>query len=537
MATVFMKWLETSPKDYDRGIQLLTLGKIRAIEQQIVHQYVRENSQVLEIGCGTGTLTTLMAQQGATVTAIDASPGMLAEAKKKIATEHLQERVHLRYMDATLIGETFQSNSFDLIVSTLVFSELPEDERRFVLAACTELLAPGGQLLIADEVVPTGWLRHFLYYLVRIPLVLLTWLLTRTTTKALNDFSELLTEAGFQCRTPISYLGGSIVLFESMVAESPAAYLQPAVPRLTHRRTLKTLLTDLWELFFRIIPPYPRVKPGLYAVGRPGPDSPVLVTGNFDLTVRRLAQAIDNRIDAWVLVADSAGINVWCAAGGGYFTAEKVIAAVKSTQLAEVVDHHRLILPQLCANGVDGWRIRQETGWGVHWGPVRAEAIPSYLASNGKKTEAMRWVRFPLKDRLEMVTVTLGFYALLILIPVIIFWRDIFWPVAISLIALSYFYAVVHPWLPGRDGLWKSISLTVIALGGLLTYSTLINALSAPQLFKWAIGLTGLSVFTAAELQGMSPLMRGEQANWSAEALIGGGLLLVYFLVPWALGW
>jgi hypothetical protein len=136
-----------------------------------------------------------------------------------------------------------------------------------------------------------------------------------------------------------------------------------------------------------------------------------------------------------------------------------------------------------------------------------------------------------------MVTVTLGFYALLILIPVIIFWRDIFWPVAISLIALSYFYAVVHPWLPGRDGLWKSISLTVIALGGLLTYSTLINALSAPQLFKWAIGLTGLSVFTAAELQGMSPLMRGEQANWSAEALIGGGLLLVYFLVPWALGW
>jgi len=81
MATVFMKWLETSPKDYDRGIQLLTLGRIQHIKERIATQYVHEEMRVLEIGCGTGTLTRMMAQQGAMVTGIDASPRMLAEAE------------------------------------------------------------------------------------------------------------------------------------------------------------------------------------------------------------------------------------------------------------------------------------------------------------------------------------------------------------------------------------------------------------------------------------------------------------------------
>ena len=306
---------------------------------------------------------------------------------------------------------------------------------------------------------------------------------------------------------------------------------------LRHRVTLRTLLLDLWLLFFRIIPPYPKVRTGLYAVGHPDADSPVLVTGNFDLTVRRLVRALDGRVNVWLLVADSSGINVWCASGGGYFTAEKVIAAVKSSHLKDIVSHHALVLPQLCANGVDGWRIRKETGWGVHWGPPRAADVPAYLAAGRKKTDKMRWVRFPLKDRLEMVTVTLGFYALLILLPVLIFWRSLFWPITFSLLGLSYFYAVVHPWLPGRDGLWKSIPLTFIALASLAAFQAFWGPLPARQTFHWAVGLTGMSVFVAAELQGMSPLMRGEQANWSWEAVVAVVLGAAYWLVPMATGW
>jgi len=540
MATVFMKWLETSPKDYDRGIQLLTLGRIQRVKEKIADKYIHPGTRVLEIGCGTGTLTAMMAAKGAQVSGIDAAPAMLAEAQKKVVAGDLSDQVTLKYMDASLVGERFPPGSFDLIVSTLVFSELPPDEQDFVLEACGKLLAPGGRLLIADEVIPGGLLRKSLFYIVRAPLTLLTWLLTRTTTAALRDFDSSLAGAGFHAREEASYLGGSLVLYDIQPAGAaqPETELPPSVVgRLQHRVTVRTLLLDLWLLFFRIIPPYPKTRPGLYAVGHPNERSPVLVTGNFDLTVRRLVKAIDGRVDVWVLVADSAGINVWCAAGGGYFTAEKVIAAVQSSHLKDVVRHHALILPQLCANGVDGWRIRKETGWGVHWGPAKAVDIPAYLGSKRKKTDGMRWVRFPLVDRLEMVTVTLGLYALLILLPVFFFWRHLFWPVTASLLGLSYFYAVVHPWLPGRDGLYKSIPLTLIALIGLFTYTTLRHPLPALTLFHWGVGLTGLSVFTGAELQGMSPLMRGEQANWSWEAVIALVLVGVYWLIPLALGW
>ncbi len=529
MATVFMKWLETSPKTYDRGIQLLTLGRLRPLKEHIARVYVREGMRVLEIGCGTGTLTQMMAGRGAQVTAIDVSPAMLAEAEARLEPEIEARRVTLHRMDATLITERFPAASFDLIVSTLVFSELPPEERRYVLDACARLLKPEGRLLIADEVIPAGFLARLLYTLVRLPLALLTFLLTRTTTHALRDFGSAVRESGYTVATPRIALGGSLVLYEaslpSAVNRSPLA-----VPALRHRLTLKTLLTDLWCLFFRIIPPYPKFKTGLYAIGHPGRKSPVLATGNFDLTVRRVVRALDGRVDCWLLVADSAGINVWCAAGGGYFTAEKVIAALKTYRVADVVDHHALILPQLCANGVDGWAIRRETGWGVHWGPVRARDIPVYLAAGRKKTDAMRRVDFPLKDRLEMVTVTLGFYGLMILLPLFIWWRPLFWPVTAALVGLSYFYAVIHPYLPGKDGLWKSIPLAAIALTGLLVYCTLFTRLPPRALLNWSLGLIGLSVFTGGELQGMSPLMRGEQANWGIEAVVGVVLLVVYLM-------
>jgi hypothetical protein len=112
-----------------------------------------------------------------------------------------------------------------------------------------------------------------------------------------------------------------------------------------------------------------------------------------------------------------------------------------------------------------------------------------------------------------------------------------FWPITFSLVGLSYFYAIVHPWLPGRDGLYKSIPLALIALAGLLVYTTLWQALPALKLFHWMVGLIGLSVFSGAELQGMSPLMRGEQANWGWEGIIGLALGAIYWLVPLALGW
>jgi len=98
-------------------------------------------------------------------------------------------------------------------------------------------------------------------------------------------------------------------------------------------------------------------------------------------------------------------------------------------------------------------------------------------------------------------------------------------------------YAVIHPWLPGRDGLAKSIPLALIALAGLLAYTLIGHPLSPDAAFRWAVALVGLSVFTGAELQGMSPLMRGEQANWGWEVIIGAALVAIYWLVPVFVGW
>jgi len=538
MATVFMKWLETSPEKYDQGIAMLTLGRVHELKELIVQNFVEPGTRVLEIGCGTGTLSAMMAAKGAHVTAIDSSPRMLAAAQKRLADFQNAGKVVLKYMDATQIGDKFAQKSFDLIVSTLVFSEIAPNEQRYVLEACKTLLAPEGRLLLADETIPSGLFRRLIYHLVRAPLALLTWLLTRATTQALRAPQTLLIDAGFAPQVRAVFLGGSLKLFEAkLLREQADEFALTQIPRLTHQVTLRTIFLDAWGLFFRIIPPYPKYRSGLYRLGTPQRDAPVLVTGNYDLTVRRLVKALDGNVNAWLLIADSAGINVWCGAGGGYFTAEKVIAALKASRLETLADQRALILPQLCANGVDGWRIRQETGWGVHWGPVRAADIPAYLQANRKKSDRMRWVRFPLKDRLEMVTVTLGFYALLILLPLWIFWRPLFWPVTASLLGLSYFYAIVHPWLPGRDGLQKSVALASFALLGLWVYSGTIHPFPAARLFNWSIGLTGLAVFTAAELQGMSPLMRGEQANWGWEAIIAAALGLIYWIIPMVLGW
>ena len=108
MATVFMKWLETTPGDYDRGIQLLTLGRLRALKERIATDYVRPSERVLEIGCGTGTLALMMAQRGATVVAIDSSPRMLAEARRKANEADMPQAMKFHEMDAAELTEHYR---------------------------------------------------------------------------------------------------------------------------------------------------------------------------------------------------------------------------------------------------------------------------------------------------------------------------------------------------------------------------------------------------------------------------------------------
>ena len=122
------------------------------------------------------------------------------------------------------------------------------------------------------------------------------------------------------------------------------------------------------------------VAPGLYAVGRPGANAPVLVTANYKLTFDVLRRAIAG-LDAWILALDTKGVNVWCAAGKGTFGTAELAHRVEASRLDSVVRHRRLVVPQLGAPSVAAHEVTRRVGFDVVWGPVMAENLPSFLAA------------------------------------------------------------------------------------------------------------------------------------------------------------
>jgi hypothetical protein len=144
----------------------------------------------------------------------------------------------------------------------------------------------------------------------------------------------------------------------------------------------------------------------LYAIGAPTSDSPVLVTANYKLTFDRLRQALPG-IDAWILVLNTRGVNVWCAAAKGTFGTDELVKKIRSTRLAGVVRHATVILPQLGAPGVAAHEVTRQTGFSVVYGPIRAADIPDFLRRGMQCAPAMRRVTFPLADRLAVVPVEL----------------------------------------------------------------------------------------------------------------------------------
>jgi demethylmenaquinone methyltransferase/2-methoxy-6-polyprenyl-1,4-benzoquinol methylase len=214
---VLMRLLESAPRRYDLGIRLLSLGRIQRVHARMAQQ-VEAGERVLEIGCGTGSLALRCAEKGASVIAIDISPQMLDVARGKVDAAGLERQIELRRMSAVDLDEAFPEATFDLVVSSLMFSELSEDEQAFVLIECRRLLRAGGRLLIADEAEPRPWPLRLLARFLRLPLVVLTYVLTQTATRAVVGLQEKIAAAGFRVRgVERSLLGG----LELVVADSP----------------------------------------------------------------------------------------------------------------------------------------------------------------------------------------------------------------------------------------------------------------------------------------------------------------------------
>ena len=207
MSFVYMKILESRPERYDIGMGLLTLGSLSKIKQQIAN-HAQPGNQVLDLGCGTGTLAKMSIDRGALVTGVDSNSGMRAVAKRNSPTAN--------YLNISLsnLDEHLEDESFDIILSTLAFSELTRAERIHVMKQIKRVLKNGGKVLIGDEIIPDNFPAKCFYYAFRLPMRLLTWIMTQTTTNAIPSFEEEVREAGMKIVNSKSYMWGMFLLLE-----------------------------------------------------------------------------------------------------------------------------------------------------------------------------------------------------------------------------------------------------------------------------------------------------------------------------------
>ncbi len=298
------------------------------------------------------------------------------------------------------------------------------------------------------------------------------------------------------------------------------------------------------------------VPPGLYAVGKPTTESHVFVSANFKLSFDHLRSKLGG-IDAWILVLDTRGINVWCAAGKGTFGTDEIVKRVEVARLAEIVSHRRLVVPQLGAPGVAGHEVTRRCRFHVAYGPVRAEDLPAFLDADMKATPEMRRVRFPIRDRIVLVPVELVMGAKLAAIIAVCFLllgglgTDIYsvdTAISVGLRSAALFLgtfvtAVVLtpallPWLPGRPfaikGVWIGVIIVAAVVGHVWAHGPFDNSrlgtaawlLMIPAVASFvAMNFTGASTYTS--LSGVRREMRVAVPIQAACAAIGVGMWLV----------
>lgn len=294
------------------------------------------------------------------------------------------------------------------------------------------------------------------------------------------------------------------------------------------------------------------VPPGLYAVGSPGTAAPVLVTANFKLTFDRVRTRLAGR-NAWLLVLDTRGINVWCAAGKGTFGTDELTSRIGLTKLGVLVSHRTVILPQLSAPGVAAHLVMKDRRFRVVFGPVRAEDIPAFLDAGLEATPEMRRVRFPFKDRLVLTPVefvqaatnpfilaVFGLWSLKLLgLKFIPLDGPAFFG---ALIVGTVLLPILLPWVPVRPfalkgwilgGIWaaaicamRGVSLATPA--GRLTGASYLLIYPALTAFL-AMGFTGSSTFTA--LSGVVKEMRYAIPAMLVSGVLGAAALAARYFV------
>ncbi len=298
---------------------------------------------------------------------------------------------------------------------------------------------------------------------------------------------------------------------EDQERKQPAArFLKQTTPW----RRLWQLVRELPKNFFLYVlraAPYP-VTPGLMIIGNPDRSSPVLITTNYDLTIRRVVRALAG-LDCYLLVAPAGGINVWCAAGDGHFSIDSIISIIKTSRIAELVRHRRLLLPELCANGINMFEVKRRTGWTAVFGPARAEDVPAYMQRGKKKTQEMLRVTFTYPERFEMALAMWGSLTLRYTVfPLLIFGLNpaLFFVLFLAVLSLVVTFGCYV--VPGKTFVQKAGLAGLVLLSIVLTGGASIGGLT-PALAAVSTALVfGASFVVGAAFPGYSPYW---QCNYS----------------------
>ena len=293
-----------------------------------------------------------------------------------------------------------------------------------------------------------------------------------------------------------------------------------------------------------------RVKPGLYRLGNPTPDSLVFVSANYTLSFDALRSALSGT-DAFILVLDTRGINVWCAAGKGTFGTDELVRRIARTGLATVVHHRTVVVPQLGAPGISAHQVRQQSGFRVEYGPVRARDLPEYLKTR-TTTPEMRRVRFPFVDRIVLSPVELVQAVLPTFIAAVLLYF-VAGPVAslaavTAVLAGTVLFPALLPFLPTKD-----FSTKGLFLGLLVALPFAVYGATHPSLSSWANMLAGIIpillippvvAYLALNFTGSTPYtsrtgVRTEIFRYIRVmvSMAGCGIILaVLFVIFWFLG-
>ncbi|MDH4200507.1 MAG: mercury methylation corrinoid protein HgcA [Spirochaetia bacterium] len=141
------------------------------------------------------------------------------------------------------------------------------------------------------------------------------------------------------------------------------------------------------------------VQPGLYRLGNPDESSLVLASANYKLSFDKLRKSLPGQ-NLWILVLDTKGVNVWCAAGKGTFGTGELIRQIQNVRLDLIVRHRKIIVPQLGAPGIKASEVRKLSGFSVIFGPVYARDIIEFIRLGLKAPDYMRKIHFNFVDRI-----------------------------------------------------------------------------------------------------------------------------------------